>query len=349
MLKYLHYFPDVSSYNQARENGYEEPWLSVTEGIGINYNKDYEEEYFTLVLLGAGTVTLYDYGYGEDSSELYYSKNGGAWTEVVLQDYSLDISVVNGDKIRIKGNNSQNGLPYFHIESTANFNAEGNVMSLLYGDNYRNQHEITATCALMGLFKECDAIISAKNLKLPATSISFGCYGLNDSDAWSGMFMRCSNLVEGPEVLPALVAEESCYCHMFDECTSLVTGPRVIAATTMNRCSCLCMFAKCTSLVNVPAILPSMTLGDFCYDEMFYRCTSLVTAPVLPATTLVNQCYAYMFEDCTNLNYVKIMSTVAPPATFLSGVSASGTLVMNKDAQWDPTGVIPAGWTVMRV
>ena len=38
-MKYVHFFSNVSSYNQERTNNYIEPWVSYTQGDIMNYNK----------------------------------------------------------------------------------------------------------------------------------------------------------------------------------------------------------------------------------------------------------------------------------------------------------------------
>jgi hypothetical protein len=64
-----------------------------------------------------------------------------------------------------------------------------------------------------------------------------------------------------------------------------------------------------------------------------------------------------MFYGCTNLNYIKAMFTTAPgndyfqTSDWLSGVSSTGTFVMNSAATWNPADYrgesgIPYNWTV---
>lgn len=302
-MKYLHYFETEAAFNQARSNNYEEPWTSYTNGKGLDFNKDFNKEYFTLNILTSGTIGLN----GIYDENLYYSKNGDEWTFVDSNEnnnYTVEYSVVSGDHIRFKGQNHDNGLPYFSIGGTAQFNASGNVMSLLEGDNFENVDEIVAGYALMSLFKYCTTIISAKNLKLPATKVGYAAYGLNDSDAWGGMFYDCTNLVEGPTELPAVEAGASAYCHMFDGCSSMVTGPTVIKARQIGDYCCMYMFSGCSSMTTVPDILPATTLTTYCYGNMFSSCSSLIRIPTLPATDIYEYAYYQMFSGCTSLTTV---------------------------------------------
>ena len=150
---------------------------------------------------------------------------------------------------------SKNNIIYFKSDITGTtklgkLNIEGkcdiggNIMSLLYGDDFIGKTEVTI--AMCSIFDGCP-IVDASKLKLPATVLTIaGCY--------SYMFSDCINLVSAPE-LPATTLTQHCYGSMF---------------------------SGCTSLVNVPEILPATTLATSCYSSMFYGCSSLVTAPEFP-------------------------------------------------------------------
>lgn len=43
MAKHIRHFETEAEFNQARENEYVEPWLSYTEGKGVDYNEHEEE------------------------------------------------------------------------------------------------------------------------------------------------------------------------------------------------------------------------------------------------------------------------------------------------------------------
>ena len=118
------------------------------------------------------------------------------------------------------------------------------------------------------------------------------------------------------------------------------------------------LFRNNTTLVNAQDLqLPATTLTQFCYYAMFLDCSSLTTAPELPATTLANYCYSYMFEGCSKLNYIKAdfinySNTNGEFTGWVSGVSETGTFVMNPNATYNPDSIrggdgIPTGWTVI--
>ena len=300
----------------------------------MHYNPihDYSQDYLTFVAKESGTFTFIP----QESNVISYSTdNGGTWTQ------GNSVSINSNDKVLWKGTMTPSqGIGIF--DSTTNFDVEGNAMSLLFGDNYKGQTDLTGkNFAFYNLFYNNTKIINAKNLSLPATTLVRYCY--------MSMFEGCTNLVTAPK-LPATTLELSCYNYMFKDCTNLVTAPELPATTLEYGCYSQ-MFRNCSSLTIAPKLLAT-TLAEDCYQSMFYGCTSLVTAPELPATTLASSCYSNMFRKCINLNYIKAMFTTTPSTTYTSnwvnGVASSGTFVKNSAAQWNVSGDsgIPNGWTI---
>ena len=288
---------------------------AVLENVSINYNVetggvvavnksiviDYSTMYTTFEALEDNTFSFVKIGTGED---IQYSKdNGSTWVPLVSGE---TVSVVTGDKVMWKStitpvSGRKPGLGYF--SSNNKFNAYGNTMSLLYGDNFKGQTSLEGKdYAFKTLFKNCSYLIDASNMILPATTLGEGCY--------SEMFSGCTSLTTAPE-LPATTLGKACYYGMFKVCTSLTTAPELNTTTLTDNCYSY-MFSGCTSLTTAPE-LPATTLGERCYMCMLQKCTSMTTAPELPATTMANNCYRSMFKGCTNL-------TTAPelPATTLA-------------------------------
>lgn len=233
--------------------------------------------------------------------------NGSTWTSYTSTTGSgITIATLNaGQKVLIKGTNSAYGASggTSNIFSASKpFVAYGNIMSLIYGDNFENQTTLTNDYTFSNLFSNCDNLTSAENLVLPATTLANYCY--------NAMFNHCSGLTETPQ-LPATTLADYCYSLMFDGCESLETPPELPATTLAENCY-YGMFRDCESLTTAP-VLSSTTLAMGCYAVMFDGCSSLTVAPQLPATTLAERCYAAMFKDCVSL-------TVAPelPATTLT-------------------------------
>ena len=309
MEKHLYYYPNHTAFQAVTSNPNLHNVIYCDNETHVHYDYyDYSKDYLTFIAKENGTFTFTP----QNSNVISYSTDGGeTWTQ------GNSVSVNIDDKVMWKGTmTSELSQGVGNFSSTAEFDVQGNAMSLLYGDNYKEQLNLTKKIyAFDNLFRNNNKIISAKNLSLPATTLESGCYGY--------MFNGCTSLTVAPS-LPAITLAEYCYDSMFQGCISLTVAPE----------------------------LPATTLANNCYDSMFYKCTSMATAPELPATTLAERCYDYMFKGCTSLNYIKAMFTTTPSTTYttnwVNGVASNGTFVKNSAATWNVTGVngIPTGWTV---
>lgn len=255
---------------------------------------DYSDIYLTFIPISAATR------FRISRSTVSYSLDEGAtWTPLASSDTTPLVQA--GQKIMWKGTNDGRVGTF---SSSDKFDVEGNSMSLIYGDNFRNQTSFNGRFTVFYRLFSGSSVVSAENMILPATTLTSDCY--------REMFQGCTSLTVAPQ-LPATTLERYCYTNMFLGCQSLTTVPTLSATTLAESCYML-MFSGCTSLTTVPTnYLPVTTLADSCYDAMFRGCTSLQTAPELPATTLAEWCYGSMFSGCRSL-------TVAPqlPATTLA-------------------------------
>ena len=344
MGKYLTLFSSHTSYDEYI-NGPDAilPNVSYCEDVkDVHFNPyvhDYSKDYLTTIARENGTISFNIWkNMGTDYiTSISYSTNGGeTWTTTQNQNNKsehlvIDVSVNEGDKVLWKGIAQQTGYldedewDYVgsFFSSTAEFDAEGNVMSLLYGDNFIGEAELEYNYQFAHLFhdyekgKEC-LIVNAENLSLPATTLAVGCY--------ENMFRGCTSLTTAPE-LPATTLATRCYQYMFSGCTNLTTAP---------------------------TILPATTLAYGCYEYMFNGCTSLTTAPELPATTLAVYCYYEMFYGCTNLNQIKCLATDISASSctdaWVAGVASTGTFVKSSNISeltWGRNASgIPNNWTV---
>ena len=292
-------------------------WVEDVDDVRYMTLRDkYTREYLTFEALEDGTFTLSipaNVNSTYMTSVSYSTDNGKTWTTTNVDSTAQTIttSTINaGNKVLWKGvgkqmakSSSSNNYSYF--SSTGNFNASGNIMSLLYGDEFANQVVFPSgsTYNFAELFLNANKLISASNMVLPATTLASSCY--------RDIFYGCKSLTTAPSILPATTLVGNCYRSMFSGCTSLTTAPELPATTLASGCYQY-MFQGCTSLTTAPE-LPATTLTTECYYQMFYGCTSLTTAPELPVTTLTDHCYSSMFNGCTSL-------TTAPelPATTLT-------------------------------
>ena len=259
MTHFVETFADETAYNDFKGSSeYVTPNVSVCSGGGgsIFYNPlekhDYSKDYFTLVALEDGKfkITSDRCGASQVESHYYSIDNGQTWTELPIGTDTPTISA--GNKVLWK-NNMPTGYMVGTFESTCNFDAQGNVMSLVYGDNFANQASLQGyNYALRGLFGDSN-IKKANNLSLPATTLAINCY--------VAMFNGCTSLETAPE-LPATTLAQYCYSYMFYACTGLKTAPE----------------------------LPATTLNNYCYSSMFQGCTSLKSITCLATDISASNC-----------------------------------------------------------
>ena len=300
---------------------------------------DYTNSYFTIESLVDNNNIEMSIPPGVTSEELTsvsYSTDGTNWTTIEIDDTDQSFTVVlnQNEKLYFKGLGRQyatyDAPSYCHFLASEDFMVYGNIMSLLYGDDFASQTELPEGTdnTFSALFQSNDHLVSVENLVLPATVLtpygySFmfnGCKKLTSTPTlpattmsdhcYFKMFMNCYLLTTVSE-LPATAMARSCYSYMFKNCRSLVTPPELPATTLATSCYNE-MFSTCPSLTVAPAI-PATTAADYCCYGMYYQCGSLSTAHELRPMTMALSCYAYMFADCTSL-------TEAPdlPATTLA-------------------------------
>lgn len=304
-MKYLREFVNHSAYEAAKDSLALPNVSFCVQEEEVHYapESDYSTKYLTFKATESGTFKFSGVT-GNDSID-YSLDNGSTWVTLASDTDSPTVNA--GDIIMWKGEltAANNGYGCGRFYSTGEFEVEGNIMSLIFGDDFIGQNDLTGyDTEFVGLFNKCTSgLTNAENLSLPATTLSPGCY--------YAMFNNCKKLVGVPKVLPASTVGNSSYMYMFLGCTSITDAPE-IQASTVSAQGCTCMFSGCTSLVNVPDLVAT-NVGRVGYMQMFQYCTSLETAPEISATTVGNQALDSMFSHCTSL-------TTAPsilPATTL--------------------------------
>ena len=328
-MKYLTDYETTSQYDAVKKD-LPKPQVALTRDdykVHFKPNKhDYSQDYLTIVAKENGTIMFQycyeDYQEGKRTS-ISYSVNDGNWVTTQYEGgQEIYVNVSNGDKVRWKGINkalaydSGEGVYTSYFSCDFEFDAEGNVMSLLYGDNFTDKITLTERTVFTSLFGSNGKLMSTKNLILPATTLALSAYSqmfayctsLTEAPqlpattlaerCYEGMFSGCTSLTTAPE-LPATTLASNCYSYMFGNCASLTEAPQLLATTLAQECYSY-MFDNCTSLTEAPE-LNATSLASYCYRGMFYNCTSLREAPELPATTLADSCYNSMFNGCTSL------------------------------------------------
>ena len=213
---------------------------------------DYSMDYLTFRILSNGNI--FWRSNGSLSKTIEYSLNAGPWTSITASTTPVTIPVSTGDIVRFRGSNqsyatSKSAYSGFgqgeagtsgqatYDNDAAEFNIEGNIMSLIYGDNFINNPEFNGgTYNFCSIFKKSKCV-SAENLILPATTLREYCY--------RAMFSWCTYLTIAPE-LPATNLAKGVYWYMFEQC-AITTAPELLAETLVQECYGS-MFIACASL-----------------------------------------------------------------------------------------------------
>ena len=344
-MEYIRFFNEHSEYEDfTKTDEYIKPNVSYCEmedeAHYSPYVHDYSQDYLTFRALEDGTFTfsVNDIEYSMDEGDNWATLTAGASTPTIN----------NGNTVLLKATNltpvSGTGIGTF--SSTGRFDVEGNIFSIVSGDDYMSGATLS-DYQFFGLFSGCTNLVNAKNLiiKHGVKKYSHAC-----------MFMDCTSLATAPELPEDYLAwGDYCYYAMFKNCTSLVTAP-YLPAWAVADSSYRQMFMGCTSLENPPYILPCDIIDDRCYAHMFANCTSLKRAPILAQRFfgLAEAEYYAMFSGCSSLNYVECYLSYTASQSYyhtgymFSGVSQTGTFVLMDGADVGATGHagIPTGWNV---
>lgn len=361
--------------------------IPVTQyGIYNPHPEDYYSNYLTFQILTGGTIVwCCQEGNSEYQKTVEYRINGGNWISITSKqptgpssaktiDASCVFNVSSGDVIEwrgynttyakddgyyycccFKGRNEDNGYG-----GTAKYNVYGNIMSLVYGDNFLNNNVLPTSYTFSSLFVASNAV-ACENLVLPATSLTKACY------CW--MFQGSNSLLTAPE-LPATELHDMCYNMMFAFCDSLVIPPTVLPATSIvlrngvypSYCYSA-MFENCFSLTRIPDIKLKRSVGRYTLSNMFVGCTSLTKVylafdyrPDYEHAYIGNNGAYHMFDGCSNLSEITCLAR--PSFTYwtsvsrdwVNGVSATGVFYKNSKSTWTRgSDGIPEGWTVIDV
>ena len=219
------YVPPVTEYRWVKTN--DTTCVESSEG-------EYENQYLTFIALSS--QASYSIFSRETDDKIYYSiDSGSTWTELVSNTWTPMIA--SGSKIMWKGNISSGPIGKFAVNAEY-ITIEGNIMSLLYGDDFRGKTSLKGINRIFNYLFANHEFVGARNLVLPATTLTDKCY--------NGMFRGCDKLGSTPQ-LPATTLADYCYCEMFYGCTSLKKAPE----------------------------LSALNLEESCYSGMFQGCTRL--------------------------------------------------------------------------
>ena len=267
------------------------------------------------------TVTIKKTNNSATTITVYNSTDGTNWSTMGnTSTTGITATLYNNQKMYLKATTTGWGdTSYYNIIQVSDrFNVGGNIMSLLYGDNFQGQTTVSSNC-FRTLFGGTTYLINAYKLKLPATTLGSYCY--------LGMFNNCSGLITAPTILPATTLATFCYSTMFKNCTALTTAP-VLPATTLLQSSYASLFNGCSSLNSVTS---------YAQDISAASCLNNWLANVAPTGTFYNNGTAVYTVDSPS-GIPQGWTEVKPNYFYVEDVSgADNTLSITKNHADAPT------------
>lgn len=298
-------------------------------GVDIVWeHRDYSLEYFTIESLeDENDISIKNVSCGIYPTLYYSIDNGQTWSSITFErNKTKSVATINsGETIIFKCTITAMAISYNQyncFSCSKDYNAYGNVMSLIWGDDFVSNSEFPSGSSrnITSLFREDAYLIDASNLVIPASTMPSNCC--------NSMFRDCVNLTKAPK-LPATTLNAECYSSMFEGCIGLLEAPE----------------------------LPALMLDISCYNKMFCmsRTSKLTTpkmtkSPILASRNGQTSCYAGMFQGNGNLTEVTCLLNPDSNKTadWLTNCSTTGVFKKRAEYTW-PVGTsgIPSGWTVV--
>lgn len=145
------------------------------------------------------------------------SKNSRKWD--ILGDTSVEgisTTIPAYGILYIRSNNNDFG--YNHIRMSHNSEVGGNIMSLIYGDEFNGSETKFKSLAgnnFVATFSGNDTLLYSSKLLLPAKKLQ--------EDSYQSLFVNCTSLRDTPTI-PAAELARNCCIYMFKGCSSLQTA-----------------------------------------------------------------------------------------------------------------------------
>lgn len=175
--------------------------------------------------------------------EIQYKIDDGIWTSY---PQNLPIPLTAGQKVSFKAGSKTSKKTWkvtgAFSATGGRFKVGGNFASLMVGDDYPTHGETVTGDTFVDFFKAQTGLIDAYDLVLPMKSLS--------TDEYKSMFDSCTELVRGPQFLPATNLGNTCYRNMFYNCTSLEYAPD-LTATKLVTGAYQRMFFGCSKLNHI--------------------------------------------------------------------------------------------------
>ena len=231
----------------------------LIESGSTDCQASYDTMYFTMETDDGqpGTFTLKK---GTSKSISYSTDDGATWSTTTSTNQTVTASKVmlkSSDTTAWYSSGDNSGMT-----CTSDFHVYGNIMSLVYGDNFQDKLDIPTNNQFRSLFGWSN-ITDATNLVMNATGATSGCY--------HSMFRNCYKLVSIPDIKIVATYGES-VAVIIDSCP-LLTGFSMSNVTAFTGSyEAYNLGYHCTNLkeVNLPSLVSFRTTGDW-----FSNCTNL--------------------------------------------------------------------------
>lgn len=307
---------------------------------------------------------------------LLYGDRAGDYTHLPNKMYCFASLFKNNDNI-IRVNNPKDFLPAMVLTHTycyqAMFYGCSNLVNMCYlpalvlnqycySSMYNRCSSLVeifdfpewtqmANYCCINMFTYCTSIKKQPKITTKLDSTVYNCF--------NGMFAYCTNMEECQEVLQFTTVAQASYSSMYRK-TKIKKAPNILAKACNGTLASLMsyMFDDCTELVEGPSNLYIETIGQSTYEGIFQNCYKLKKAPVIHQKTSGSLSNRYMFSSCINLEYIVLLqldpftnTTTNDFQYWVTNVSSKGTIVLNKNIEWNPedyrgTSGIPEGWEV---
>ena len=246
------------------KNEFEKKTNKYFKNYQVIGDSDIQPNYFTIII-PAGVYPTLSYCSKHNRMQLCYSVNDNPWkllnttgdnySSVPLSPYvDLSHGPIDTDiKIRFKGYSRYNTanapvyvppIPILQFNSNTTIKAEGNILSLMFSDDFKNiksiedvfnyqvpepielpegETNITNMAWFPGhigvpmLFKDIRALTDVSNLIFPDFNYDISS---NKYIVYTNMFENCSSIRESPELSTPIINGHA-YRDMFDGCSSL--------------------------------------------------------------------------------------------------------------------------------
>ncbi len=278
---------------------------------------DYSQEYFTITSWEPNnTITFHR---GIEYFEMYISYDKINWTLFTSSSNTNSTVVLGvGEKAYFKATTYQLGTDDYgadcNFSATKLFEASGNIMSLINGDDFVGATSFyptndTYSYNFIGLFEDATTLLTIENLVLPATQYNKWVY--------QSFARGCTSLIRAPKELPAQTYQgQNTLVWMFSNCPKLQESPVIRLTSNASGDGWFQMFKECSSLKKVICLMEGTDLDvtgvawlyGVASDGVFYKKSSSTWQSgntAIPSSWITRD----WSEDPTD--FVKVTSTPA--------------------------------------